>query len=208
MLICPKCGKTSDKVAFIEAFCVDCYPTNVQEPKKKIFIKACKRCNKMFLKGEWLPLDYKKISEYVVSKCRGEFSEAGYDFDRQVVIFTIRKRDSEVKVERKAHVEIEWMMCRNCSRMSGGYFEAIVQLRGEEKRVERYKKLFETKLAKKTFIAKEKEQKTGGVDLFIGSSKAVFELMHELGLRAKITRKLVGRKEGKRFFRITYSIRL
>lgn len=206
MLVCPKCGKKSDEIDFVEAFCINCYPVNIIPPKK-IHIKACKHCSKMFLKGEWVPYSKKKIGEYVSSKCRGDFSETEYNYDKQEMRFTIRKRDSQMYVEKRIPLDIETVTCKRCSRISGGYFEAIVQLRGEELSVEKYRKIFIKRLSKKTFIAKEKPQKTG-IDLFIGKTRAVLELMHDLGLRAKITRKLIGRSEGKRLYRTTFAIRL
>ncbi|HID73314.1 TPA: hypothetical protein EYP38_05215 [Candidatus Micrarchaeota archaeon] len=208
MLICPKCGKTSDKVKFIEAFCVECYPMNVRVPEKKISVQVCKHCNKMFLKGEWLRFSERKIEEHVVSKCRGEFDAAEYSLEYGIVTFTIRKRGSEITVDRPFEVEILTVTCPSCSRMSGGYFEAVVQLRGKENRVEKYRKLFERRMEKRTFISKEKPQKEG-IDLYIGSTKAVLELVHELGFDAKITRKLVGVKaDGKKAYRTTFAIRL
>ncbi|MFH1393656.1 MAG: NMD3-related protein [Candidatus Micrarchaeota archaeon] len=208
MLICPKCGKTDDAVKFIESFCVDCYPVNVKVPEKKITVQICKHCNKMFLKGEWMRHSDKKIREQVVSKCRGDFKSAEYDLENGIVNFIIEKRGSEIKVGRKYAIESVTVTCPTCSRVSGGYFEAIVQLRGKDEKVEKNRKLFEGRLSKRTFITKETPQK-GGIDLYVGNSKAVLELVRELGLNAKITTKLVGVKEGgRKAYRTSFAIRL
>lgn len=207
VLICPKCGRKSSETTFMEAFCTECYPVSVKVPGK-ISITACKRCNRMLLGGEWVPYKEKAICRYVAERCRGEFSEVDYDLNGHVAVFTIRRGASEMKVERSAPVEIVWTTCRECSKISGGYFESIVQLRGDERSVDRYKERFINALSKKTFIAKEKVQKTGGVDLYIGSNKATFGLVQELGLDAKITRKLIGREEGKRKYRTTFAIQV
>lgn len=207
VLICPKCGRKSSDVAFMEAFCAECYPVNVKVPGK-ISITACKRCSRMLLGGEWVPYSEKAIGRYVAERCRGGFSDADYDLQRQVAVFTVRRGESEVKVERAVPVEVLWTTCRECSKVSGGYFEAIVQLRGDEAKVAKYREKFIAALSKKTFIAKEKPEKAGGIDLYIGSSRAVFGLMQELGLDAKITRKLVGAEQGKRKYRTTFAIRL
>jgi nonsense-mediated mRNA decay protein 3 len=205
-LVCPKCGRTSDKVQFIEAFCIDCYPANVKIPKR-VEIEQCKSCQKVRLKGEWTPYSRRKIADYVAGKCRGDYVSAEYDHERGIIIFTISKDDSEAKVERSVDVEIKAVMCRNCSRISGGYFEGIIQLRGDPKKVERYAKTLIQSLEKKTFITKT-EEKDGGLDLYVGKSKAVVELLGELRIKALMTRKLVGRAEGKRLYRTTFLIRL
>ncbi len=207
MLVCPKCGKKSTDIDFIDAFCVECYPVNVKEPKA-ITVDVCKHCKKMFLAGEWMPLSSNKISRHVESKAKGDFSEVKYDFARQELMFTIRKGDAQVKVRRKCYAKIQYVTCRHCSRLSGGYFEAIVQLRGDEKRVEKYRKIFERGVEGKTFIAKEKPLKSGGVDMLIGSRRVVLSIVQGLGLRAKITRKLVGTIRGRKAYRTTFAIRL
>lgn len=205
-LVCPKCGRTSDKVQFIEAFCIDCYPVNIKIPKK-IEIEQCKSCQKVRLKGEWTPYSRRKIADYVAGKCRGDFVSAEYDHEKGTITFTISKDGSEAEVERSVDVEIKTVMCRNCSRISGGYFEGIIQLRGDSKKVERYAKKLIQSLEKKTFITKT-EEKDGGLDLYVGKSKAVVELLSELRIKALMTRKLVGRIEGRRLYRTTFLIRL
>ncbi len=207
MLICPKCGRNSQEVEFIESFCNDCYPVNIKCPKK-MELKFCKICDRMFLKGEWIPFNESRIALHVISKCKGEFEEGTYDLKEKEAVFKIRKDDAELTVSKHIPFEMILATCQNCSRLSGGYFEALVQLRGKTSAVERYKRLFEKKLSRKTFISREKEQKNGW-DLYVGDSKVVLNLVSELGLDAKITTTLAGVKEnGKKAYRTTFAIRL
>ncbi len=205
-LICPKCGKKSSETRFIEAFCVDCYPVNIRCPTK-VEIEQCKNCEKIRLSGDWTEYSRKKIGELVISRCRGEFSEAHYDLDSQTASFTISKGREQITTNRQITVEPRITMCLYCSRISGGYFEGIIQLRGDRKKVERVGGRLISILAKKTFINKE-EEKDGGLDIFVGSSKAVTGLLSDLRIKADMTSKLVGRKEGKRLYRTTFLIRL
>jgi nonsense-mediated mRNA decay protein 3 len=203
-LLCPKCGRTSDKVRFIEAFCIDCYPVNIRIPKK-LEIDQCKRCERMRIKGEWVNYNRKKIDEYVCGKCRGDFESARYD--EGTITFIIKKDEDELEVERSVDVEIRTVMCRQCSRISGGYYQGLIQLRGDERKVERLADKLIKKLEKSTFITKA-EEKENGLDLYVGSSKAVIGLVAEMKLKALITKKLVGLEEGKRLYRTTFLIRL
>ncbi|MDD5172487.1 MAG: NMD3-related protein [Candidatus ainarchaeum sp.] len=202
-LICPKCGKTSDTVAFIEAFCVECYPVSIKVPDKVEF-EQCTRCGRARLKGDWTPYTDKKIGDLVLAKCRGDFESAGYDVERQTAVFTMKHG---VKVERLIPLEMKKTICPQCSRISGGYFEAIIQLRGNRAKMEKYALMLISRLEKKTFIAKT-EEKDEGLDLYVGNSKAVVALMGNLGVRALITKKLVGRDQGKRLYRTTFMVRL
>lgn len=205
-LVCPKCGRTSDRIQFIEAFCIGCYPVNIKIPKKTE-IEQCKSCRKVRIKGEWGPYTKRKIAEYVTGRCRGDFASAEYHPEKGTITFTIVKHGSEAKVELSVNVEIKTVMCRHCSRISGGYFQGIIQLRGDPERIEKYAKTLMKGLEKKTFITKT-EEKDGGLDLYVGNSKAVVELLSELRIKALITRKLVGRERGKRLYRTTFLIRL
>jgi nonsense-mediated mRNA decay protein 3 len=203
-LVCPRCGRTSDQVEFIEAFCRDDYPVRLKLPEK-IELEQCTRCERIRLRGEWLPYNGKKIGEYVVSKCRGDFESAEYDLNTQTATFSMRGTGS--RVPRTVRLEIKKTICQQCSRISGGYYEAIIQLRGDPLKVRGHAEMLMKRLARKTFIAKE-EEKDAGLDIYVGSSKAVVEVVTALSLKTLITKKLIGRDEGKRLYRTTFLIRL
>jgi len=202
-LVCPKCGRKSEDIEFIEAFCTECYPANIKVPKK-VEIEQCKACKKVRIKGEWVQYSKKAVAEHVAGKCRGDFDSAEYNAEEGNIIFTVKGKK---KVTLPANVEIKTTMCAYCSRMSGGYYEGLIQLRGNPKRINKYADIFFKKLGRKTFIAKE-EEKHGGLDIYVGSSKAVVELLQELKVHALMTKKLVGRKAGKRLYRTTFLLRL
>lgn len=207
VLVCPTCGRTSDSVAFIEAFCIGCYPARVKVPAG-LSLEKCKRCGRMHLQGAWMPYSPKKIADYMVSKCKGDFATAHYDIGTQKAGFIIVKGGERLTVERTIPLEVKDTICPQCSRASGGYYEAIIQLRGMNRvEMERYAAMLVGKLGKVTFITKT-EEKDGGLDLYVGNSKAVVRLMGELGVRALISKKLVGRDQGKRLYRTTFLIRL
>ncbi len=205
MLICPKCGRSEREVKFLEAFCVDCYPFNLKLPGR-IEIEFCKRCSRMRIRGEWAPYSRRKLEEHIASKARGEFERVEYDSEKKEMVFTVRKGGAEAEIRKPFEFEKKIVICPDCSKISGGYYESVIQLRGNEKRVAKYARILTEMLRKRTFITKT-EEKHGGTDIFAGSTRAVLEAVAELGLRAKITRKLVGTKEGKRAYRATFSIR-
>ena len=206
MLICPRCGKTSEEKVFIEAFCVDCYDFGIRLPKG-LKVEVCKRCGRMRLRGEWQGYDRGKIMAYVEGKCRGGFSEARYDPDTGICTFTFERGGRKVAVGRPVEVERAITMCPDCNKASGCYFEAIVQLRGEGSRVDKWLDRLEKQLSRKTFISKIEEMH-GGLDLYIGSSKAASGTLQALGLKPVISRKLFGKKDGKKLYRVTYAIRV
>jgi len=205
MLICPKCGKTSKEKKFIDAFCIDCYPYNLKIPEK-IEIEICKRCRRMRIKGEWKEYSKKKIEKHIEGKCKGDFSSVEYNLESQTATFTIVKGDSEAQVEREIPFKEKTVICPDCSKIAGGYFESIIQLRGNERKVKKYAKILTRMLSRSTFISKVDEKKEG-TDLYVGSTRSVLETIAELGVKRKITRKLAGTKHGKKFYRTTFLLR-
>lgn len=203
-LICPKCGRTDDEVEFIDAFCRDDYPVRLKLPER-IELMQCTRCARVHLQGEWVQFNAKKIGEYIISKCKGDFESAGYDMDRQAATFIMS--GTGAKIERSIPLDLVKTICQQCSRMSGGYYQAIIQLRGDPLRVLGKGEMLIKRLEKRTFISKT-EEKDGGLDIYAGDSKAVLGIVTALGLKALITKKLVGRDEGKRLYRTTFLIRL
>ncbi|MEM3422628.1 MAG: NMD3-related protein [Candidatus Bilamarchaeaceae archaeon] len=203
-MICPKCGKSNREIKFIEAFCVDCYPYNIRLPE--IEIEECKRCGKVKFRGEWQQFNRKKFEDYVVSKCRGDFSSAIYDSKSNTITFKIRKGNEEVSITRTFEPKIKTSICQECSRKAAGYFEAIIQLRGNPYDVKKYQGILTDLLKKETFLSKTDEKKEG-VDLYVGDSKAVIRLFSEMGLKALMTKKLMGVRQGKRYYRTTFLLR-
>jgi nonsense-mediated mRNA decay protein 3 len=132
-------------------------------------------------------------------------------------------REEPVHAEAETEVRIQRTACDMCSRESGGYFEAIVQIRAagrfpteEEKRrcmaiareaMESMKK----KGDRLAFISDVLEQKEG-LDLYMGSMNASRQVCRlitsELGGSFSESPTLVGMKDGKNVYRVTFSVRL
>ncbi|RZN13564.1 MAG: hypothetical protein EF812_07395 [Methanosarcinales archaeon] len=120
-------------------------------------------------------------------------------------------------------VQIHFETCGVCNRIAGGYYEAIIQLRGDsriptgtevqecskiiQKLLERIKKQGD-RLALITRTEKLKE----GTNFYLASNKAAKNACRKLVIvyAATITEsnKLVGRKDGRDVYRMTYALRL
>ncbi len=206
--VCIKCGAKRGEKPFIGPFCVDCYEFKIKLPKKPIEIEVCKRCGKVKVKGEWSYKDEEEIKAYIASKIKGEFDRVDIDMKSHKVFAYFKSDDGEVvKRVYPLKIELKRTTCPTCAKISGGYYEAIIQLRGNPYRIEKMRRDLERRLSKRTFITKE-DVKKEGIDLYVGSSKEVIQTLKEMGIRAKISKKLHGMKEGKRLYRTTFAIRL
>lgn len=202
-IICPRCGRSSRDIEFIEAFCRDCAPVRLECPSR-VELEVCTRCGRAKVRGEWTSAGQRKIADLVLSRCKGDFESSSYIEETATAKFDF---PSGNKLERTVILDRKKTICQDCSRISGGYFEGIIQIRGDRAKAERLAEALILKLQKATFISKT-DEKDEGIDVYIGSSKAVVAVVTEMGLKTLITKKLVGRDQGKRLYRTTFLIRL
>ncbi len=207
MHICPKCGAAEGTKKFIGPFCIDCYEFRIFVPDK-LELHQCKHCGRMKMRGKWMPFSEKKVTNWVESKLKGEFTSVEFSPDWKKAVFTIDRDGSRVGIEKPLSLEFIKDMCPDCNKKSGGYFETIIQLRGNDARIAKYAKLFEEMLEREgTFISKGVELKEG-LDLYAGSTSSTLDVIKKLGLTYGISTTLAGQKQGKRLFRTTFAIRL
>ncbi len=98
-------------------------------------------------------------------------------------------------------------MCQDCGRRSGGYHEAIIQLRGNSTRINQLAQALLRELEAITFVTKVIEKKEG-VDLQVGSKRAAIDVMSKRHFETITSNKLVGEKNGKQLYRKTICVRL
>jgi nonsense-mediated mRNA decay protein 3 len=130
-----------------------------------------------------------------------------------------------IPVTDSCRVEIAWKkeQCDRCSRFSGGYWEAIIQIRATGRRPDPFEKERASAIAsaveeelqqqgeRLSFISKMDEMKDG-LDVIVSShhigERIAREIMKELGGRMTSHPKLVGERDGKKLYRVTYAVRL
>ncbi len=205
--LCIKCGAKRGTKQFKGLFCADCYNWNIRIPRN-VQIEICKRCGRARIRGEWKKAIEREIQDYLLSKIKGEkFERGAIDFkNKKAILYFMVDSNEMVRVERDYPFTILETTCPECSRKAGGYFEAIIQFRGNPQKYAGKKEKIERMLRKKTFITKEEKLKEG-IDLYVGSSKEAAEVLKELGLKPVLSRKLSGLKEGKRVYRTTFMMR-
>ena len=224
---CPKCGSTDGP--FVEGFCKDCY---LQDHKMlvipdKFEIDFCKKCNRIKLKNEWLKYENtEEIADYLLDKLKmEELRKANFK-----IKFTPKKENVlsanisvkgifkglPVAIEKDLELKLAKTNCPDCSRIAGGYFEGILQLRSDNpNQIEKAKRLVDSflKRQKDNPLAKiiKRISLPNGFDYYIGSKKVVFqaarELKEEFEGRMSTSNTLMGLKEGQEIKRLTACVR-
>ncbi len=206
MEFCVKCGAKRGERPFVGALCIECWEPKVRVPTK-VEVKQCSRCKRYWVEGEWTR-SFERLRRWIGKKVKGSYTrvEPLLEEDKVVVFFTSDEGE-EFSRTYPVKFSVKRVMCEECSRIAGGYFEAIIQVRGERRAVERLAKELVKRLREKTFISKVEEKKEG-VDIYVGSSKAAYDVITSLGMTYKISKTLHGMKEGKRLYRTTFALRV
>jgi len=221
--VCPRCGRNEKEVPFIGFFCRDCYlELNPPIKESRITLKVCPTCGRIFV-GRWVEPDLTKIARWIEGHIK-----ISNDVEKPILTITIG-RETEKEIEYRGiltgiiqgtpieyrfsgTVKKVYEQCPYCARRFGGYYEAVLQLRGKE-----WKKLYGEVLEMlprekdpKAFVSKEVFRREG-VDVFLGSKKVAEKIARRLkqrGARIKFSYEQVTEKDGKPVTREFVSIRL
>ncbi|MFH0927026.1 MAG: NMD3-related protein [Candidatus Micrarchaeota archaeon] len=228
-LICPRCGASSKKTQFVGDFCLSCH----LESKKKILpdfveIVICPKTGlvRVSSKGKahqehqryrasekrvgeaWVKPDNALIKQIVKRPFKRAGFECKYKAGDDFATILFEGAGGEI-IEYKHPIKIVYkkILCPMAERAAGGYFEAIVQLRGDGEKIERYRKKISKALERHTFIAKELDLPEG-VDIYVGQKEKIQDALYEMRLKYVRTSKLSGqRRDGKRLYRDTFLVR-
>src|SRR3989344_1585599 len=132
-------------------------------------------------------------SGYICAECLSK---------KTAIAMTGGKTRKETKAIR---ISIRKRLCENCSRLSGNYHEAVLQIRGMQKEeiLELVKQMVAPQYLARIDVKKE------GYDARIVRKSEAIRIATTLGKEYKVISsfKLAGEKDGKMLYRSVYSIR-
>jgi nonsense-mediated mRNA decay protein 3 len=235
-IICPKCGKETDKL--LDSRCKSCFFEHFKLAELPLVLhsKICATCGSRFYKNKWSNIG--ELEDIVINTVE-ESLFIHNDVDNIDVYYKPKELTPhmyrvtvEVNAsilgeplyqELKTEVRITRESCDTCSRISGGYFEAIIQMRATNRQPspEELQKCMQIcnevvdRMQKKgdrfAFISNSAEDKDG-IDLYVGSTNTSRHICREieaqLGGSSTESPTLFGRQNGKDIYRVTFSMRL
>jgi len=206
MKFCFVCGKRTEKL--IEGYCEDCYNKNfnlIEIPKELIILK-CSKCGKIKLKNIW---SYIEIEDFIKNhiKILGNNVELEIN-DNKIFAKGFLKTSKKAKEEiHEINIKIKKILCSNCCRKSGGYYEAVIQLRGSIP--QNILNFIDKEAREKTFYRIENVK--NGINLYIGNKNIADQIADKLKRRYKLeikkSFKLFTKKEGKDVYKSVFSIK-
>jgi len=233
--ICPKCGGPS----LDGGICARCRVDQIQWMKcdSRIFITECPSCGAWKEAGAWTDLHRERADIATERVLRAihldprvespvfDISIEDVGSNRSNASCTISASLLDIPVTGSCSIEITWQkeQCDRCSRISGSYYEGIVQVRAKDRKPYPFELSTSAAIAQDTedtlqeggerlsFISRMDEHKDG-LDITVGSQRIGQEIssniVRRLGGRFTTHPKLVGERDGRQVYRITYSVRL
>ncbi len=216
---CIVCGKEGDF-----KICGSCFAErNTLAYLPSIEIERCGRCGSFRFGKGWTKIDdvsaiEKGVFENLV--VFPDFNVESFEVLKNSVVVTGSIYGDRVSVKIPLNLRIRTITCPRCSKESGGYYEAIVQIRAQKRslrneEVESAMKIVEKILGEsdgeKDFLLRF-EETNSGIDFYFGSrkigekvSKAIAD---EIGGSVFRSKKLHTRIDGRDVYRFTFLIRL
>ena len=239
---CYLCGKE----AVVDGLCGSCY--DAQHPLMGVStplpLIACKKCSSVKVPGGWKKMSIGKMNAE-------ELAEAQMDIvlDQEMKLFyegltltieEVNKLDRVTHLlitatgkshesipphdeEHPVEIRFRYSTCDTCGMMSGGYYEAILQMRADGREISDDEKKELTKRVTDTTVARYKtddkafvnliDDTKHGIDYYIGSEHLAKDIADDFEGRyiaeRKENYKLIGEdKTGKKKYRVTILLRL
>ena len=188
---CYKCGRE----VYRQGLCKDCWLESLEKPKKPFEeIVVCRKCGRVYSRQE------RKFLEMSINKLLA--NAYGMPVEAEIQGKTVNATIHGEK-DWEESFRLSFTTCLECSRISGGYHEAKVQIRDGLV----FLKDFAVEFFGKD-ISRIEEKKEGFDILFLSKSGAkafISALKHKYDI--KFSRKLVGEKKGKKLYRDVYAVR-
>jgi len=229
---CPQCGKITDDL--IDSLCRECFMRAIRliEPEAmKVSVSMCRNCGAYFRGGETRI----SIEDAVVHKVTREIRRRYRDRlgscvvevkrivkdnvrRRAIVTVSVIAEIRGVTVEQTGEIEVDIKTgtCDRCSRIAGGYYAAIVQIRAQNRfpaddELATAVEIAQSSLSGDDFVSRQRLLKEG-LDIYVSSmecgrriSRAIVK---RLGGKFTESQRLYGRKDGRNIYRASFVVRL
>ena len=210
MKFCFLCGKKTENL--IKGYCEECYNKEFKliESPKEISLTVCSKCNRIKHKNKWKDSE---IDELLKDKIKILGKNVGIRIEKNDVLHIFAKGylNYSKKLKEEKHdiiLKLNKIVCSDCSKRFGDYYEAILQLRGE---VSEIMDFIDDQVIKEKKIYRLERVKNG-FNLYLVDKHFANTLSNVLkkrfNVKVKKTFKLITRREGKDIYRSVILVRI
>jgi nonsense-mediated mRNA decay protein 3 len=200
MKFCFVCGKKTEKL--IEGYCEDCYNEkfNLVKIPKEVRVIVCSKCKKIKSGIRWenirvedfLKRNIKPLGKDVKIEVRG---------NRIFVTGTLEKSKKSKEESHEINLKLVKTLCLMCSQKLGGYYETVIQLRGNA--TNEILNFTDKKINETSFYRSEAVK--GGFDFYVGNKSVANDVAELLKKKYKFkiskSYKLFTKKDGQDIYR-------
>lgn len=230
-----KCIVCDSREAVIHGQCESCFSGHIQVTTSgSVDVTICPKCNAFKIGNSW---SRGKLEKPLIKKINGNLATNNPNVSAHVFGNTVELKRIEGKIEFPVELETEGHKirggehdipakillnsCPTCNKITGSYYEAIIQLRTL---TAEYSPVLSTildeisgmldnmhKSDNESFVSKIEPVK-GGIDIYLGKKNDGIKLSkyihdHYFSDTTR-TKKLAGRREGEDFYRHTFLVRV
>lgn len=211
-MFCVECGREAEKT--FDGLCVRCYikSKNFFFLPTPIKIARCQHCGRYKKKNRWIDYDPSKIIRDSV-QIDEELENPLIKIESSNDLFLAKCQGFvmgiPVEETHSTEIMVEKEVCDRCSKIKGGYFEAILQVRAANRDLSNGEIERVNEIIKK---AVKIEEINGGMDYYIedkNQAESLAKLLKkEFCCKMKKSASLTGRKDGRNVYRMTYLVRI
>lgn len=200
MKFCFLCGKKTNNL--INGYCESCYNKNFKllEVPNSLIILQCKKCGKIKQKNVWKDIEIEDVIKDSI-KILGKNVKIKINGNKIFANGYLTNSKELKKDVYEINLKIIKKICSNCLKKLSGYYEAIIQLRGNLSK--NVLNLIDKQINEKSFYRTEVIKE--GLNLYIGNknmaNKIAEILKKRYGFKIKKSFKLFTKKEGKDIYR-------
>ncbi len=213
-----KCVRCGLREAVHEGLCEYCIlELHPPLPPGAIRLVVCPVCGSFRVGGRWqeIPLEeavLREVEQLLDPRYALLGGEVKVEDSRVRLRLTLDVYGKRAEWEGERELRIRKEVCDRCSRRAGGYYEAIIQLRGAhaEEAANVAVREVESHPSRMAFVTKV-EWVRGGVDVYVGdraaARRAARVVREAFGGEYKESSSLYGRRDGRELRRSTYLVR-
>jgi len=233
-MFCVECGKEGK--IYKDGLCVECYLKNhsFTSGPKSIDIGYCSHCDSYKYKNTWFlePFEavlkkwifhYFQISKELTNIVIKPKCQESSDGMHCKILINGMLEENQISEEHNLIVYLKKSVCDVCSKRFGGYHEAIIQVRADNKtlsktEISEIQKFVENELqiifekGNRGLFITDIGIERGGVDFFISDKGSALTISKKIqkkyGGELKTSSKNIGMKDSRQIYRMTYLVRL
>jgi nonsense-mediated mRNA decay protein 3 len=211
---CPICNTASDKSEFVGEICISCFrKKGLHNLPGKLEIARCKRCGRVKSPLGWRwdkEATLNAIAERGLKTKNYKVSLKSLDYKagKATAVFTTEVDGKSVDIEKEIELEVKNAICDACYKKAAGYYEAVVQIRGNLGKVETVIGRLTRYLEKRNAFVAKIDEYSYGSDVFTSDKKMTQSFLDGYRLHARKSFQLYGVKNGKKVYRHIYSVEL